>query len=127
MLTIKRTCTIKIITRALRYENRALIATLKLDAEDCEICEDLEQLKKRLQQCPELAIVYNQNTDAINLLADIETPLNQLFIEIRQDTKGVLGLHASYKNKNQSESMELISNHYPALESGDYVIVEPNQ
>ena len=109
MLTIKRTCTNKIITRALRYENRALIATLNLDAEDCEICEDFEQLKQRLQNDPGLAIVYNQNAEAISLLDDIEIPQDQLFIEIRQDAKGVLGLHASYKNNRKSETLELLS------------------
>lgn len=111
MLTIKRTCTNKIITRALQYENRPLIATLNLNADDCEICEDTKQLKQRLLHSPELAIVYNQNADAISLLESIETPLNQLFIEIRQDTKGVLGLHASYQNNNQSETLELLSDH----------------
>jgi hypothetical protein len=62
-----------------------------------------------LQQCPELVIVNNQNPDTIDSLNDVETPLNQLSIEIRQDTKGLLGLHASYKNNGQTETLALLS------------------
>ncbi len=109
MLTIKRTCANKIITHALRYEQRVLIAALRLDAEDCEIYDSIEQLQQRLKQNPELAIVHNQHADAIDQVQSIDTPLNQLFIEIIQDTKGVLGLHACYNNSHQLETLELLN------------------
>lgn len=109
MLTIKRTCANKIITHALRFENRALIATLQLNAEDCEICENIAQLQQRLKQSPEMAIVHNQHAEAIDQIQSIDTTANQLFIEIRQDTKGVLGLHAAYRNNNQIETLELLN------------------
>ena len=109
MLTIKRTCANKIITHALRFESRALIATLRLDADDCEICDSIEQLQQRLKQDPEIAIVHNQHAEAIDQIQSIDTPLSQLFVEIRQDTKGVLGLHASYKNSSQLETLELLN------------------
>lgn len=108
MLTIKRTCANKIITHALRYDGRALIATLNLDAEDCVICDSIEQLQQRLKLDKEMAILYNQHAEAIRQVMSIDTPLDQLFIEIRQDTKGVLGLHASYKNTNKMEPLELL-------------------
>lgn len=97
------------MTHALKYERRVLIATLQLDAEDCEICDGIEQLQQRLDQDSGIAIVHNQHVEAINQVMSIDTPLDQLFVEIRQDTKGVLGLHASYKNSHQLETLELLS------------------
>ena len=109
MLTIKRTCANKIITHALRYEGRPLIAALRLDAEDCEICDSIEQLQQRLEHDLDIAIVHNQHAQAIQQVMNIDTKHDQLFVEIRQDTKGVLGLHASYKNGNRQETLELAS------------------
>jgi hypothetical protein len=37
----------------------------------------------------------------------MQTPAAQVFIEIRQDTKGVLGLHAIRKKGHQQETLEL--------------------
>jgi hypothetical protein len=109
MLTIKRTCANKIISHALRYESRPLFAVLPLNAEDCEICDTIEQLQQRLKQDSKIAIVYNQHADAINQVMSIDTPVDQLFVEIRQDTKGVLGLHASYKNSDKLGTLELLN------------------
>ena len=109
MLTIKRICANKIITHALRFEAKALIATLRPDADDCEICDSIEQLQQRLKLDPNIAIVHNQHAQAIDQIQNINTPLNQLFIEIRQDTKGVLGLHAAYRNSNQLVTLELLN------------------
>ena len=108
MLTIKRTCSNKIITRALQSENKPLIALLALNAEDCEPCSDATQLTQGLKQRPQSAIVYNQHPDALNLVANLDLPAQQLFIEITQDTKGVLGLQALRRNKNQRETLELV-------------------
>jgi len=107
MLTIKRTCTNKIITRALRLDSKPLVAILRHGAEDCEPCSDQQQLQKLLDEYPEAIIVYNQHRDSINLIEGLQTPPTQVFIEIRQDTKGVLGLHAIRKTGHQSETLEL--------------------
>ncbi len=108
MLTIKRTCTNKIITRALAVEGKPLVAILRPGAEDCEPCFDRQQLQNLLDENPQAMIVYNQHEDAINLVKHLVTPPAQVFIEIKQDTKGVLGLQATLDNHGQQETLELI-------------------
>ncbi len=108
MLTIKRTCTNKIITRALRLDGEPLVAILRQGAEDCEPCSDLQQLQVLLDEYLDAIIVYNQHQDAIRLIEDLQTSPTQVFIEIRQDTKGVLGLHAIRNTGHRQETLELI-------------------
>ncbi len=107
MLTIKRTCTNKIITRALRLDGEPLVAILRQGAEDCEPCPDQQQLPDLLDEYPDALIVYNQHQDAIKLVALLKVPPTQVFIEIRQDTKGVLGLHAIRNTGHRQETLEL--------------------
>ena len=38
----------------------------------------------------------------------LQLPAEQVLIEIRQDTKGVLGLHAMRKMGSETETLELI-------------------
>ena len=108
MLTIKRTCSNKIITRALAVEGRPLVAILPPGAEDCEPCFDQQQLQNLLDENSQAMIVYNQHEDAISLVKHLVTPPAQVFIEIKQDTKGVLGLQAIRDNHGQQETLELI-------------------
>ena len=107
MLTIKRTCTNKIITRALRLDGEPLVAILRQGAEDCEPRSDLQQLQDLLDEYSDAMIVYNQHKDAIKLIELIKVPPTQVFIEIRQDTKGVLGLHAIRNTCHRHETLEL--------------------
>jgi hypothetical protein len=107
MLTIKRTCSNRIITRALDNEDKPLVALLMPAAEDCEVCIDRGQLQAGLDANPQAIIVYNQQADAIALVEQLEVPPQQVFIEIRQDTKGVLGLQAYHKKDHAPEAMEL--------------------
>lgn len=107
MLTIKRTCTNKIITRALGLGGKPLFAILRHGAEDCEPCPDLQQLQRLLDENPEAMIVYNQHEESIKLIECLQTLATQVFIEIRQDTKGVLGLHAIRKTGHRQETLEL--------------------
>ena len=107
MLAIKRTCSNRIITRALNADGEPLVALLLPGAEDCEICSDARQLQARLETESEAIIVYNQHADAIALVDGLEVAPAQIFIEIRQDTKGVLGLQAYRKQGHATEPMEL--------------------
>ena len=107
MLTINRTCTNNIITRALAFENQALIAILRPHADDCEPCKNKVELREFLQKNPAGIIVYNQQADAMNLISHLKLPADQVFIEIRQDIRGVPGLHACRKKLNQQETLEL--------------------
>ncbi len=107
MLTIKRTCTNKIITRALMLEDQPLIAILRPGAEDCDTCEDEHQLLDKLNKNPGSIVVYNQHPNAIELIDQLKLPAEQIFIEIRQDTKGVLGLHAVRRGESRQQTLEL--------------------
>jgi len=108
MLTIKRTCTNKIITRALGSGNKPLIAILRPGAEDCEPCFDRQHLQSLLNEIPEAIVVYNQHEESSRLIDLLQTRVGQVFIEIRQETKGVLGLHAVRIGDDQQETLELI-------------------
>jgi len=108
MLTIKRSCSYRIITRAVQMDDQPLVALLMPAGEDCEPCVDQHQLQASLDRNPEAIIVYNQQADARALVEKLKTPVTQVYIEIRQDTKGVLGLHAIRYRDQTPETLELI-------------------
>ena len=108
MIKIKRTCTNKIISRALDVEDQPLVAILRPGADDCEPCLDLQQLEKQLSKYTDAIIVYNQHADSAKLIDKLSVLPDQVFIEIRQDTRGVLGLHAIRRHRHQQETLELI-------------------
>lgn len=108
MLRIKRTTSNRIITRALEHDDSAMVALLEPDAEDCEEFDDLDQLQAALDDYPDAFIVYNQHDDAIAMIGSLAVPPEQVFIEIRQDTKGVLGLQAFHKQNYRPEPLELL-------------------
>lgn len=107
MLTIKRACTNKIMTRALNIGSRPLLAILPADADDCLPCE-AQNLQQMCAHFSAAAIVFNQHPQMQDLIDQLEVSNSQVLIEIRQDTKGVLGLHASRKNAGGRETLELI-------------------
>jgi hypothetical protein len=107
-LTIKRSCSYKIITRAVQLDGQPLVALLMPAAEDCPPCLDQHQLQASLDANPGAIIVYNQQAEAQALVKNLKTQATQFFIEIRQDTKGVLGLHAFRRQDQKPETLELI-------------------
>ncbi len=107
-LTIQRSCSYRIITRAVNLEGQPLVALLTPGAADCEPCLDQHQLQAGLDARPETIIVYNQHAEALALVDELTVPRSQVFIEIRQDTKGVLGLHAISSSSDSPETLELI-------------------
>jgi hypothetical protein len=108
MLTIKRSCSYRIITRALQVDDQPLVALLMPGADDCEPCLDQDQLQASLDSNPQAIVVYNQQADARVMVEKLKTPAAQIYIEIRQDTKGVLGLHAIRYRGQEPETLELI-------------------
>ena len=108
MLTIKRSCSYRIITRAVQMEDQPLVALLMPGGEDCESCVDQNQLQTSLDKNPQAIIVYNQQAEARAIVENLKTPATQIYIEIRQDTKGVLGLHAIRYRGQTPETLELI-------------------
>jgi len=108
MLTIKRSCSYRIITRAVHMDDQPLVALLMPGGGDCEPCVDQNQLQASLDKNPQAIIVYNQQADARALVENLKTPATQVYIEIRQDTKGVLGLYAIRYRDQKPETPELI-------------------
>lgn len=108
MLTIKRSCSYEIITRAVHLGDKPLVALLLPGADDCESCLDQDQLQAGLDANPGAIIVYNQHADALALVATLQVASDQMYIETRQDTKGVLGLQALRDRAHQPETLELI-------------------
>ena len=107
-MKIRRSCSYRIITRAVNAEGQPLVGLLAPGADDCELCLDADQLLAALKTRTDTVIVYNQHADALALVDTLNLPENQVFIEIRQDTKGVLGLHAVRRSKPDNETLELI-------------------
>lgn len=107
-LIIKRGCSIKILSRALLHEGTPLVALLMPAADDCEPCIDKDQLQARLDANSQAIIVYNQQADAISLVQSLRVTAAQIYIEIRQDTRGVLGLHASRNEDDMAQTIELV-------------------
>ena len=89
-------------------ESQPLVALLMPASEDCEPCLDHNRLQASLDTNSEVIIVYNQQADARALVKSLKTAATQIFIEIRQDTKGVLGLHAFRYQDQEPETLELI-------------------
>ena len=108
MMTIRRSCSYRIITRAVNTEDQPLVGLLTPGADDCEPCLDADQLQAALKARADTVIVYNQHADALALVDTLSVPEDQVFIEIQQDTKGVLGLHAVRRSKPDNETLELI-------------------
>ncbi|MEM7562506.1 MAG: hypothetical protein AAF353_05570 [Pseudomonadota bacterium] len=108
MLTINRNCSYRIITRAVQLESEALIGLLQPGASDIEVYQDINLMQQELEQSPDAIVVYNQQNQALALIDRLSTPNDQIFIEIRQDTKGVLGLHAIRHRDKTPETLELI-------------------
>ena len=108
MMTIRRSCSYRIITRAVNAEDRPLVALLEPGADDCNPCLEADQLQATIDAQPDVVIVYNQQPRARELVNGLTLAEDQVFIEIRQDTKGVLGLHALRRGKSGSETLELI-------------------
>lgn len=108
MMTIKRSCSYHIITRAVNAGGQPLVALLAPGADDCRPCLDADQLQAAIDAKPDTIVVYNQHADARALINALTLPEDQVFIEIRQDTKGVLGLNALHRGKSGNETLELI-------------------
>lgn len=83
------------------------MALLTPDAADCEPCLEPDRLQSELDANPDSLIVYNQHAEARALVDRLSLPANQVLIEIRQDTRGVLGLHALHRHEHGDETLEL--------------------
>lgn len=108
MATIRRRASYRIITRAVQHDGEPITGLLPSGADDYLPCADGDELLARLEQQPGAFVVYNQHPAARGLVEGLAFADDQVFIEIRQDTKGVLGLHALRRSKPADETLELI-------------------
>ena len=108
MLTIKRTCANKIITRVLSAGDRPFTAVLKPGADDCIFARDGKTLQAMLDQNAGAFIVYNQHPEAQDYLHSLVLDEHQIIIEVRQETRGVLGLQARYCGSAPDDFIELV-------------------
>ena len=77
-------------------------------ADDCDYSLDPNQLATSLASSPDAFLVYNQQAEAQALVEQMQLPSEQILVEIRQDTKGVLGLHAMRKTGSEVKTLELV-------------------
>ena len=108
MLTIKRTCANKIITRVLTVGDQPFTAILSCDADDCVVADDSQSMQELLPQNPDAIVVYNQHPQAKADLDALDLDEQQIVIEVRQETRGVLGLQARYYKSNPEQFIELV-------------------
>lgn len=106
MLTIRHTCSNRIIARAFEAEGKPLVALLLPGTEDREGCETARQLQARLDAEPGAIIVYNQQADGVRTVDRREASAARFFIEVRRDTRDVPGLQAYHKQDRGAEALE---------------------
>lgn len=112
MLTIKRTCSNKIITRVLTVGNAPFIAILLPGADDCVVADENHPIPMLLKQNPGSFVIYNQHPLAQAELDKLDLDDEQIVIEVRQETRGVLGLQARYHRDNPGQFIELVYQEY---------------
>ncbi len=108
MLTINRCCSNRIITCALALDGKPYTAVLPKEGDDCIAADNIGELQRLLSANPGAMIVYNQHPDALARVNQLQTANQQVIIEIRQETLGVLGLQARYIDAKAGEVLELI-------------------
>lgn len=108
MLTIKRTCANKIITRVLTAGDQPFTAVLLPDADDCMVGNDVPRLTNLLAQHLDAYLIYNQHPQAQIRLNTLNPDPRQIVIQVRQETRGVLGLQARHFHSPADETIELV-------------------
>lgn len=108
MLTIKRTCANKIITRVLTVGDQPFNAVLPQDAEDCLVPDDNNSMPELLKQNPGAFVIYNQHPLARAWLDNLNLEDQQIVIEVRQEIRGVLGLQPRYYKNDSGRIIELV-------------------
>ena len=105
---IRREASCRIITRAPESAGQPLVGLLEADAEDCTTGVDPDQLRATLEADPQAIIVYNQQADTMSLVDSLPETSDRVYIEIEQDTTGVLGLYAHRRVAGRRETLELV-------------------
>lgn len=95
MIKIDRSCSQRIITIALQHPTSPLIGLLDASGKRFSTYPDSNALSNALQAQSDAIIVHNQHEDARSSVAAQTLSASQVVIEIREDTKGVLGLQAT--------------------------------
>ncbi len=108
MLTIKRTCANKIITRVLAAGDKPFIAVLPPNGDDCIVKNDQQSLQAFISHYPGASVIYNQHPQAQTKVNSLNADNQQIIIEVRQETRGVLGLQARFPGSAPEDFIELV-------------------
>ncbi len=106
MLKIDRSCSQRIITTALQHPSSAMLGLLDADGKQFETFADSAALTDALKSRPGAIVVHNQDNQALSSIAALELSAAQIVIEIREETKGVLGLQATRHGDHSQIPME---------------------
>ncbi len=112
MLTIKRTCANNIISRVLTVGDKPFTAILRPGANDCVGADDNHSVRDLLERNPGAYVIYNQHPLAQAELDKLDLDDRQIVIEVRQETRGVLGLEARYFRNTPGQPIELVYQEY---------------
>lgn len=95
MLKIDRSCSQRIITTALQHQSDPLLGLLEADGHRFTLFPDRASLTEALARQPGLIVVHNQHPEALSSINLMNLSASQVVIEIREETRGVLGLQAT--------------------------------
>ena len=105
MLKIDRSCSQRIITTALQHQSGPLLGLLDASWFKFETYPD-DQSLAAMESQPDAIVVHNQNSQARTSVTAMDLPASQIVIEIREETKGVLGLQATRRGDHSEIPME---------------------
>ena len=106
MLKIDRSCSQRIITSALKHQNKPLLGLLDASCQQFSAFDDSDSLVAALAKQPDAIVVHNQNPDARSTINTMNLSPAQIVIEVREETKGVLGLLATRHGDHTEIPME---------------------
>lgn len=106
MLKIDRSCSQRIITTALKHHAKPMLGLLDASGQQFSAYPDRETLVDALAKHPDAIVVHNQNPDARSMINTMDLSAAQIVIEVREETKGVLGLLATRHGDHSEIPME---------------------
>ena len=106
MLKIDRSCSQRIITTALKHHAKPMFGLLNASGQEFSAYPDGDRLADALAQQPDAIVVHNQNPDARSTINAMDLSAAQIVIEVREETKGVLGLLATRHGDHSAIPME---------------------
>jgi hypothetical protein len=106
-MNISRITSTRIMSKALQQPHSCLLGLIEPSG-SIYICENEEEMERKMREPVSTVIFYNQHADAIRFIEAQSFEDGQLSIEIFQDTEGVFGLRAYQMNDRMQQPVNLI-------------------